>query len=324
MRRVWTVVCGATLVLAGCTRQAPDPVTPTAEAPAAATAAPVVMATIFPIADIAAQLAGDAARVEPLLPPGASPHTFELTPVQAALLSSAAAVIQIGPGIDTWVTSQVPAGSKVLTLSEQTELLGGFHHEHAADEHDGHAANPEHEEPGAPAGDRDPHVWLDPLRMRDDLAPAIATLLTDLVPQEKDAIQQRLVSLQADLTALDQELTAVLAPAKDAAYITAHPAWGYFDQRYHLNMAAVIEETPGKEPSGQRLGELVKEARSLNVRAVMAEKQQNKALAERLSTDLGVKLGVLDPLGGQNIAGCDSYRALLLHNAREFAKVLTP
>lgn len=325
MKRFWTVAGAAALLFVGCTPKPaePDIAAPAPEQPAtASTDQPVVLATIFPIADITSRIAGDGATVEPLMPPGASPHTFELTPVQATLLSKAAAVIAIGPGIDGWVTSKVPAGAKVLTLAEHTELRHGFHHEHA--EGAGHDQHGEHEEHEAAGGDADPHIWLDPVKMRDDLAPAIAALLTELMPDQTAAIQQRLIEVQTDLTALDAEIAGLLKPVKDAAYVTAHPAWGYFDTRYGLKMAGVIESAPGKDPSGQQFGELVKESKTQGVRAVMAEKQQNKALAERLGTDLGVPVGLLDPLGGKTIEGCNSYRALMLHNAHQFAKVLTP
>lgn len=325
----WLTIIGAAALLAGCSPKPvePDTAAPAQPSPAVSSGKPVVVATIFPIADITARLAGDAAKVAPLLPPGASPHTFELTPVQAKLLSTAAAVVAIGPGIDGWVAGKAPATARLLQLLKHTELMHGYHHEHhegeAGGEHAAHADHGEHED-ALPEGDGDPHIWLDPVCMRDDLAPVITDLLMVLLPSQTEALQQRLVEVQADLTALDQELRDLLAPAKGAAYITAHPAWGYFDRRYGLKMAAAIEEMPGKDPSGLQFGELVRDAKAAGVKAVMAEVQQNQALAQRLATDLGVALGVLDPLGGQNIEGCDSYRALMLHNAQEFAKVLAP
>ena len=319
MKYAWAIAVGGALLLAGCSKApeqtwtAPDS-TATAASPAADEGQPVVLATIFPIADIAAKIAGDACRVESLLPPGASPHTFELTPAQATLLADAAAVIRIGPGIDQWVAKMVGDKATVLTLTEHTELLHGFHHEH----HDEGG----HEDHEAEAGDDDPHVWLDPVRMRDDLAPAIAELLGEVVPGQKDAILGRMLEVHADLTVLNQELEQILAPVKDTAYVSAHPAWGYFDARYGLKMAAVIEELPGRDPSGQRISALVDQAKAANVKAVLAEKQQNKALAERFATEIGAKVGVLDPLGGQNVADCNSYHALLVHNAEVFAEVM--
>jgi ABC-type Zn uptake system ZnuABC Zn-binding protein ZnuA len=41
-----------------------------------------VVASILPLADFARQVGRDRVRVETLVPPGASPHTYELTPAQ--------------------------------------------------------------------------------------------------------------------------------------------------------------------------------------------------------------------------------------------------
>src|SRR5262245_9071809 len=52
----------------------------TLASPAAATVR--VVATIFPLADIVRQIGNGAVDVATLLPPGASPHSFEPTPAQ--------------------------------------------------------------------------------------------------------------------------------------------------------------------------------------------------------------------------------------------------
>lgn len=333
--------CLAVLLASGC---APRPTAPGTAPAEAAEPPPIVLATIFPVGDILAQLAGDDFEVGTLLSPGASPHTFELSPTQAIQLSRAEAVVAIGPGVDDWVVGKVPRTAQLLTLIDHTSLRYGFHHDHdhgsepgAHDDHahedhepgthDDHEHGSKPEAAGGDAGHRtdgDPHIWLDPVRVRDDLAPAMAELLKSLRPAQAAAVDERLTGLQDDLTRLDTEITGLLGPVKDAAYVSAHAAWGYFDERYGLRMAAVIEEAPGKDPSGQRFGELLQRARAAGVRAVMAEEQQNRALAERLATDLRVPVGVLNPLGGSAIPNADSYRALLLHNAHEFAKVLSP
>ncbi len=56
-------------------------------------------ATIFPLYDIARHVAGPVVDVLLILPPGASPHTFEPTPSRVRALAGAQAVFVIGHGL---------------------------------------------------------------------------------------------------------------------------------------------------------------------------------------------------------------------------------
>jgi zinc transport system substrate-binding protein len=62
-----------------------------------------VVATIFPIYDIAKNIAGDKAKVVNILPPGASPHTFEPKPSDILALQDASLIFVIGHGLDDWI-----------------------------------------------------------------------------------------------------------------------------------------------------------------------------------------------------------------------------
>ncbi|HEX7503154.1 MAG TPA: metal ABC transporter substrate-binding protein, partial [Acidobacteriota bacterium] len=62
----------------------------------------VLAATIFPAADIARHVAGPGVRVIQILPAGASPHTFDLTPGQLRELQAARIIFKIG-GVDDWI-----------------------------------------------------------------------------------------------------------------------------------------------------------------------------------------------------------------------------
>ena len=59
-----------------------------------------VGATIFPLYDIIKNIGGDKIVAVLILPSGASPHTFEVTPEQIKNLIGAKAIFQIGHQID--------------------------------------------------------------------------------------------------------------------------------------------------------------------------------------------------------------------------------
>jgi ABC-type Zn uptake system ZnuABC Zn-binding protein ZnuA len=84
----------------------------------------------------------------------------------------------------------------------------------------------------------------------------------------------------------------------------------------------VLYPSPGRELTPRELGVLVDDARRAGVRAVFTEPQLGETGAKALADELGAGIGMLDPLGGQGIAGRDSYPALLRFNARALAEAL--
>src|SRR5512140_3194235 len=123
-----------------------------------------VVATIFPVADIVQQIGRDAVDVITLLPPGASPHTFEPTPAQMREVAEARVFVRVGAGLDSWTEKLLAARNPtltILTLTDGVRLLS-LTETHA-------------DEPAAGGGHGgDPHIWLDPLLVRDQLVPAIS------------------------------------------------------------------------------------------------------------------------------------------------------
>ena len=61
-----------------------------------------VIASITPLADLSRQVGGDKVEVKLLLPPGASPHTYEPTPKAMKNVSNARVFVKIGLGLEFW------------------------------------------------------------------------------------------------------------------------------------------------------------------------------------------------------------------------------
>jgi zinc transport system substrate-binding protein len=268
-----------------------------------------VVATIFPIADIVRQIGNDAVEVVTLLPPGASPHTFEPTPAQMREVAQARVFVRVGAGLDTWTEKLLAARNPtltVLTLTDGVPLLS-LTGEHA-------------EEPGGHGGD--PHVWLDPVLVRDQLVPAISTALTQAAPEQHERFETGAAALREALTRLDADIRAALAPLSNRNFIGFHSAWRYFGDRYGLHQVAVVEAFPGKEPSAREIAAVVDKARAAHVRAILIEPQMNPRVAEQIARDCGVQTRVVDELGAPNLPGRNHYIDLMRYNVQVFAEAL--
>jgi ABC-type Zn uptake system ZnuABC Zn-binding protein ZnuA len=96
--------------------------------------------------------------------------------------------------------------------------------------------------------------------------------------------------------------------------VTFHPAWNYFSKRYGLKVAGVIEESPGRESSPKHIAKIVSEIKRINSRIVFAEPQFNPKIAEVIAKEAGAKVLFLDPIGGADVKGRDTYIGLMRYN----------
>lgn len=295
----------------------------------------MVVATIFPLADVTQNIGGDRVEVITLLPGGASPHTFEPTPRQMQQVSGADVVIQVGAGLDDWadkLTEAVGSGAIIVKVTEGMQLRPIAHrcaHEHKDvcshdQEHQCDHSHPaeDRDEPDHTTAYGDPHVWLDPVLVRDEIAPRIAAALAAAAPADADYFAANLESFQGVLTALDEEIARRVERLANRHFVAYHSAWSYFADRYGLVEVATVQEAPGKEPSPSWIATVVELARAHGAGAIFAEPQFSTQAAQVIADEYGGRVLILDPLGDESIPGRDSYVALMRYNITEMEKGL--
>jgi ABC-type Zn uptake system ZnuABC Zn-binding protein ZnuA len=258
-------------------------------------------ATIFPLADIIRNVAGEAARVIQILPAGASPHTFDLTPGKVRELQKARIIFKIGV-IDDWidgVAESVPA-AEIISLQNHINLkpfhADALHHDGAETAH---------------GRGFDPHYWLD-AGNGVIMTQNICASLSALDPAHAPLYSKNSRRYQQELLRLDNELKKACTALKNNKIIVFHDGWRYFAAAYGLEIIAVFQPSPGREPAPRDLQKLYAQARTYKIKAVFSEPQLPTANLEPLLEDLGLPLFVLDPLGGA--ARDDSYIKLLRRN----------
>jgi zinc transport system substrate-binding protein len=299
-----SLALGASM-LAACSGSAPEP------APG-----PIVVVTIQPLASLVRDVVGAAGTVRALLPPGASPHTFDPLPRDVAELEGARLLVRVGKGLDDWserLLAGVGAPPRVLTLLDLAEIrpLDWPIDEDSA-EHDGHHTN----------GAQDPHAWLDPIRMRDAFLPALVNALAEVDPEGATGYRARAATVAETLTRADARIRSLLAPAASRGFIAYHDSWRYFAERYDLEQVASIEAYAGDEPTAAELADLINVARSRDVRAVIMEPQLGERIARSIATDLRARIEMADPLGDPTDAARDTYAKAMEFNGAAFARAL--
>lgn len=311
----WLGICLVILITAGCAAD---------QAPREGTEPSInVVTTIFPLAEIIEQLGGDQVNVSYLLPAGASPHTYEPTMEQARLIAEAQLFVSVGAGLDEWafkLTEAAGADLVVLELEETLNLLesGPYYHLEETHEH----GDEHHDEPGHHHGLNDPHYWLDPVLVRDEICPRLCEALSALLPEQTAYFEERLITYRQELTVLHEEIAAAAAGFASRDFIAFHSAWQYFGKRYNLREVAVIAQFPGQEPSAGWVAELIGLVKENKIGAILIEPQFSPALAERIAEESGIKVLSIDPLGGENVPGRESYLELMRYNLSVFNEAL--
>lgn len=274
-----------------------------------------VVVSIFPIYDLVRRIAGPDADVTLLLQPGHNEHHFDPTPKDVELAAQAKLGVMVGLGLDPWLekllhdaapTARVlKVGDRVPTLTIKDDPIGADDHDdeddHDHDAKDGgaphaeeeHHHDHEHEGKGAP----DPHVWLDPQRAQL-IVRAVAEELGKVDGKNTLAYRQRATEVDRSLVELDHEAEERLKKLTKKGFVTFHGSFGYFAERYKLNIMAVIEPFPGSQPTGEYVAKVLAAIKDKKVPALYSEPQLDARPAKVLADEAKIPLGVLDPVGG--------------------------
>jgi len=254
-----------------------------------------VVTTFFPVYCFTANVAGDLAEVDNLLPPGSGPHGYSFTARDGQRLSAAQLVIMNGLGLDDWLSRSIRNLSSkhrpdivVMSSGMSDQLIECVHDTHNHDHGHDHSHHHDH-------GTHDPHVWLDPI-LAIEAVNAIREALQQADPGNADGYAANAEAYIARLKALDSEIAEDLKNAGEAPFVTFHNAFPYFIRRYGLTLAAVVEQTPDVSPSPKQQKQLYETIRETKARVLFTEPQFSARLARRISEDLGIPIAELDPL----------------------------
>jgi zinc transport system substrate-binding protein len=157
-----------------------------------------------------------------------------------------------------------------------------------------------------------PHVWLDPVYARD-ICRRLATAFIQADPAHQQDYDRNLNVYLDELKKLDQEISRRVAVLSIKEFVSFHPSFSYFAKRYGLKEAGVIEVAPGRDPTPGHIRDIVNAIRKYQVRVVFSEPQLSPRVAEVIATEAGVRVLMLDPLGGRPPYG-DDYLRLMRYN----------
>jgi ABC-type Zn uptake system ZnuABC Zn-binding protein ZnuA len=271
-----------------------------------ACAQPFYVTTIPPFTMILQEIVGDRNRVYGLLPPGASPHTFDPVASDIIHVERAKALILGGPNLDRWALKLGKTKSlELLPLMPSTFLLD---FEVSGDDRFSRGQLNTH----LHVSGVDPHFWTDPLAVKS-LLPSLVDSLCALDPENEAVYRSNSRNFSDQLDSLNDLLQFRLGSVVNRSVVLSHPFFRYFFRRYHFDLVEIIEKQPGTEPTPREIKNLVRYIEQKGVKAIFTHPQLSDRPARLIAEITGIEICELDPLGGE--AGRDRYCDLLLYNA---------
>jgi zinc transport system substrate-binding protein len=250
-----------------------------------------VFVSITPQKYFVQQIGKELVDVQIMVPPGASPATYEPKPRQMADLSKAKIYFAVGvPYEKAWLLKIAAANPKMNVVHTDHGIkklaMTSHHHDGEKDDHHDH-------------GGLDPHIWLSPQLVKVQAHTILAALI-EIDPTHQSVYQTNFKEFTARIDQLDADLKKIFVGKKGLQFMVFHPSWGYFAKAYGLTQVPI--EIEGKEPKPAQLGELIRHARKDGIKVVFVQPQFSTKSARLVAHEIGGQVVPADPLAEEWMA----------------------
>lgn len=201
-------------------------------------------------------------------------HDYQLTPEDMKTLETADIFVVNGLGMEEFldkVVEELP-NLKIINASDSPQIVPIM----------------ENDVPN-------PHVWMS-ITYSIQQVKNISSKLCELDPERADKYKRLTLDYVDELTTLRDEMHLSLTLLQNKDIVTFHEAFPYLASEFHLNVAAVIEQEPGTEPTPQELTAIIEKINSLPVKVIFTEPQYSSKAAETIARETGAQIFTLDPI----------------------------
>jgi zinc transport system substrate-binding protein len=243
-----------------------------------------VVAGFYPFAEAARRAGGDGVEVIDLTPNGGEAHDLEITTDEIDDIASADVVLVMGHGFQPAVEDAAQRNDGTVAVLDELPV----------------------DAEGDVGSGLDPHVWLDPVLMRD-IVDVVADALIDVDASHAARYRRNASEYDGLLGALDRDYREGLATCERRTMFTAHAAFGWMARRYDLRQQSIAGITPDAEPTPDRIAQLADEARDEGATTIYTEPLVPDDIARTLAREAGdLRTAALDPLEALTRAKVDA------------------
>ena len=270
---------------------------------------PKVVTTFTVLADMARNVAGDAADVESLTKPGAEIHYYQPTPGDIRRAQDADLVLWNGLNLEQWFEQflrnlgDVPSA----VLSDGVEPMGIVE--------------------GAYEGKPNPHAWMSP-EVGILYVENIRKALTEIDPANADVYAANAAAYATEIRAVADPIRAELAaiPEDRRWLVTSEGAFSYLARDFGLRELYIWPINADQQGSPQQVRRVIDAIREHQAPAIFSESTVPADAAEQVARETGIPYGgvlYVDSLSEAD-GPVPTYLDMLQVTSRTIAEALTP
>lgn len=230
--------------------------------------------TFTVIADIARNVAGDAATVESITKPGAEIHEYQPTPGDLIKAQGADLILWNGLNLELWFEKFFSRLKNVpsVVVSDGVVPMGITE--------------------GPYSGKPNPHAWMSPtsaLIYVDNIRDAFVKY----DPDNADTYKANAEKYKAEITAAIDPIKAEFAsiPADKRWLVTSEGAFSYLARDFDLKELYLWPINADQQGTPQQVRKVIDAVRANNITAVFSESTVSAAPAEQVARETGAKYG---------------------------------
>jgi zinc transport system substrate-binding protein len=254
----------------------------------------IVLATVYPMADIARDVGGSLFDVKWLCENGQDPRDLKLTDEQDKLAHRADLIITSGFR-ETWAGEMLGTGARTrgLLLLDATSTGRALPDDHAA-------------------------LWLDP-QIAKEAAEEIRQRASVWDSRNDALYRSNADRVIKSLNALDADYRKRLAPHQGKSFVSLRPLWGQLADRYGLREVAPIIATP-QTLTDDDVRAIKQAAKEAETDLLVTDATFLPGIQRELQLRTGLRLLPLDPLGSSAPDGRSTYVKLMQFNLDQLLK----
>jgi len=248
-----------------------------------------IATTVAPITSIVANIVGDRADVEGIVPEGTNSHTFEPRPSVAELLSEADVVYINGLVLEEptreLAEQNLKDGGEVVELGTLTIPESDYLYDFSFPK-----------EEGKP----NPHLWTDPTLARR-YAEIVKDDMSERDPDNADYYAANYTAFAELINGFDTAMRKAFATVPARKLLTYHDAYAYFARTYDWDVIGAIQVSDFDDPTPGEVADLIEQVKAEKVPAIFGSEVFPSPVLEQIGKDAGV--AYVDELRDDDLPG---------------------
>lgn len=249
-------------------------------------------ASIYPYYLILQELKSENDEIEMIIPEDKSPHTYSLIPSDLKNIYESDLLVVNGLNAEIFLDN---LSNNKLDIFYAGEVVLHEHFEENEEETD--HSDEEHGEHDHSHDGINPHVWINPVFMHKYIIPELTEKMIEINPTNKNEYINNSNILISKLKLIDQNFRK---NELNGSVFTFHNSFPHYAEEYDIEIAGVVQSSPGKNPSPKELTQLISKAKEHDVKVIFIEPQMSDRAAKTIADNLNIKIATLDPLGNPN------------------------